>query len=67
MGTPVIDWKVWLDYMNSYVHSIVQAAKYGWSTQINGMSQSSLINYARAIIGQDFMESDCDCPVLHRQ
>lgn len=60
IGTPSMDGNVWLDYMNSYVHSIVQAANHGWSVQINGMSQNSLINYARAIIAQDFMESDCD-------
>ena len=26
IGTPSLDGMVWLDYMNSYVHSIVQAA-----------------------------------------
>ena len=61
VGTPSMTGDVWLDYHNSYVHSIVAAASAGWSVQTNGMSQNSLINYARAIIGQDFMESDCDC------
>lgn len=60
IGTPSLDGKVWLDYMNSYVHSIVKAANHGYSTQINGMTGNSLINYARAIIAQDFMESECD-------
>jgi hypothetical protein len=60
IGTPSLDGKVWFDYLNSYVHSIVLAANAGWSVQTNCMTGNSLINYARAIIGQDFMESDCD-------
>ncbi len=60
IGTPAIDGKVWLNYMNSYVHSMVRAANAGWAIQTNGMSGCSLINYARAVIGQDFMDSDCD-------
>jgi len=60
VGTPSLTGDIWFDYHNSYVHSIVLAARDGWSVQTNGMSQNSLINYARAIIGQDFWESDCD-------
>ena len=60
IATPSLDGTVWLDYMNSYIHSIVLAANKGWSVAIQGMSGNSLINYARAILGQDFMDSDAD-------
>jgi hypothetical protein len=60
IGTPSLSGDVWLDYHNSYIHSIVLAAQKGWTVQTNGMSGNSLIPYARAIIGQDFMDSDCD-------
>lgn len=58
--TPSHSGNVWFDYMNSYVHSIIQAANKGWATQINGMSGNSLITFARAICAQDFWDSECD-------
>jgi hypothetical protein len=61
IATPSHSGMVWFDYVNSYVHSIIQAANAGWSTQINGMSGNSLISLARAICAQDFWDSDCDC------
>ncbi len=60
IGTPTLDGKVWFNYMNSYVHTMVRCANVGWSVQTNGLSGCSLINYARAAIAQDFWDSDCD-------
>jgi len=61
IGTPTISGNVWANYQHSLIESMVLAAKHGWVTQTNLMSGNSLINSARAIICQDFMDSDCDC------
>ena len=43
VATPSMTGDVWLDYHNSYVHSIVAAANAGWTVHTNGMTQNSLI------------------------
>jgi hypothetical protein len=60
IGTPTQTGDLWADYQNSLIHSMCRAAEKGWAIQTNNLSLCSLINYGRAIIAQDFMDSECD-------
>ena len=58
--TPCFDGKVNVEYVNSLLFSMIAAGDAGWQCQWKTMSGNSLINHARAILGQDFWESNCD-------
>jgi hypothetical protein len=60
LATPTLDGNVWASYLNAYMQSIFAAIASGWEVQTNLMMGNSCISLARAIIAQDFWDSDCD-------
>ena len=60
VGTPTFSGQVDADYQSSMTLSMFLAMKHGWYVQTNILQCCSLISYGRAIIAQDFMDSDCD-------
>jgi hypothetical protein len=60
LATPTLSGDNWASYLNAYMQSIIYGLTQGWEIQTNLMMQNSLIPMARAIIAEDFWESDCD-------
>jgi hypothetical protein len=59
-----MDGTVWINWVNSYVHTIILLANNGYSTQLQAMTGNALIQYARAMLAQMFYdETDC-CDLL---
>jgi hypothetical protein len=60
-ATPTLSGDVWCEFHTSYLQSVVLAAKAGWAVHPNYMMGNSLIPFARCLMGQDFMDSECEC------
>lgn len=60
LATPTLSGDLWCSYVNAYQQSILVCLINGWEVQTNLMMGNSCISLARAIIAQDFWESDCD-------